>query len=1021
MVKFLIHRPIAVTMSLIAIVVLGLLAINLIPVSLMPDIQIPQVTVQVDAPNLSARELDAQIIKPLRLQLQQVPHLKDIHAEARDGSAMVFMQFEHGADIDYVFIEVNERIDRAMGSLPRDVDRPRVMKASATDIPAFYLNLTLKEDTGEDSPYMRQQLLELSRFAMSVIARRFEQLPHVAMVDISGQVLSEMAVIPDMAKLEALGITPARLESAINSNNMGLRNLIIRDGQYQYSIRFSSSLNDKHKIEEVYLSIDGRLYQIKDLATVEERQQQRQGIDRSDGKMAITMAIIKQSDSRMGDLKKNVAELIEAMERDYPYVDFTVTRDQTELLTYSIDNLGQNLLVGIALACLVIFFFMQDFRSPTLVTVTIPLSLIVAVLGLYAVGISINIISLSGLVLGVGMMVDNSIIIIDNISQRWDRGETLEEATVRGTNEVISPLLSSVLTTCAVFVPLIFMSGITGALFYDQAMGVAIGLLASLFVAIFVIPVYYYAVYRKSNKRTENRFLKKLDVINYEAIYEKGLKWTFRHQGIVWAMVIGMLAGAVVLAVVIDKDKLPEMTQDDMLLNIDWNQHVNADENDRRVCTLMSELTSLLDQYTVMAGKQQFILSHTRDNTVSEAVVYMKAVSPKALAEVKELIGPFMTANYPDALFYMERSGNIFDMIFSDNESRLVARIRPVDGKSPDPNKLNLLLEEIRGNLPELYIEPAVWQEVVQLQTRPQIMAVYNVTPSEAYNRMRQALNEYTIFTVREGQYSIPVRLGEKAEVLSDIFETTTLVSRDSVMIPLSTLFTQGREKDLKNLISGPEGEFYPLNLDPADRDVVAVTRKISEVVARDPSFEVSYSGTYFSNREMIKELTLILIIAFLLLYFILASQFESMVQPFIILSELGADMFGALFLLWICGSSLNLMSMIGLIVMCGIVINDSILKVDTINRLRKDGYRLKRAIMTAGNRRLKPIIMTSLTTILAIAPFLFSGGMGADLQYPLSLAIIGGMSVGTVVSVFFIPLAYYYIYRRQDKRNAAK
>ena len=203
-----------------------------------------------------------------------------------------------------------------------------------------------------------------------------------------------------------------------------------------------------------------------------------------------------------------------------------------------------------------------------------------------------------------------------------------------------------------------------------------------------------------------------------------------------------------------------------------------------------------------------------------------------------------------------------------------------------------------------------------------------------------------------------------------------------------------------------------------ADKEINRVTDKISAIVADNADFEVSYSGSYYSNRALIKELSVILAVSLLLLYFILAAQFESLIQPFVILSEIAVDLFGALFLLWICGSSINIMSMIGIIVMCGIVINDSILKVDTINQLRRSGYHLKRAIMMAGNRRLKPIIMTSLTTILAIAPFLFTGNLGADLQFPLSLAIIGGMSVGTIVSVYFIPLAYYYIYRKKERHT---
>lgn len=1013
MVEFLIKRPIAVIMSLVAVLVLGILAVNLLPVSLMPEVKIPQVTVQVSAENLSARELDATVIKPLRNQLTQLSHLVDIRTETRDGSGNIFMEFEHGSDIDFIFIEVNEKIDRT--NLRRDIDRPRTIKANATDIPAFYMNLTLKENSGNAVKDM-QKFVELSKFSLSVISKRIEQIPEVAMVDISGQILSELVIIPDHSKLEALGIRAEDLETAISNNNINLGNLTIRDGEYQYNIRFSSTLTNKQDIEDVYCKINGRLYQIKELADVKEEPQKQTGLVRSDDKPAITMAIIKQADARMSDLKKAISELTEVFRKDYPHIDFVMTRDQTALLDYSINNLTQNLLVGIFLACFIIFFFMQDFRSPVLITLTIPIALIVSMLFMFMAGISINVISLSGIVLGVGMMVDNSIIVIDNITQHWDKGEKLSVAVPRGTNEVFTPMLSSVLTTCSVFLPLIFMSGIAGALFYDQAMAVTIGLLSSLTVSVIVIPVFYYLFYRKQEKRTRNRFLSRLDVVNYEAAYEKGLKWVFRHQKTTWLIIIGMVGGSILIFQFIEKRKLPPITQNDLLVNIEWNKRINVNENEKRTAQLLGELKNLVSQTTVMAGTQKFLLSHTKENSISEAILYLKSVHPDSVSSIQNRIRNFMLAHYPDAVYSTESSGNIFDMIFAEKEPTLVARIRSTSGKSPEPEQLNQLLRSIKEKLPDLYIEPVAWQEVIQLHTAPELMTLYNIDYPTLFYKLKSTFNENNIFTLNEGEYSVPIILGDEERTLQYILQNNYVKNKDNVEIPLNTLVRETRVNDLKNVISGPEGEFYPLNLETSDRQIREVTRQITHIVSEDHRFEVSYSGSYYSNRAMIRELAVILIVSVLLLYFILAAQFESLVQPLIILSEIVIDMFGALFLLWICGSSINIMSMIGIIVMCGIVINDSILKVDTINQLRNSGYHLKRAIMTAGNKRLKPILMTSLTTVLAIAPFLFTGNLGADLQFPLSLAIIGGMTVGTIVSVYFIPLAYYYIYRKKAK-----
>lgn len=296
---------------------------------------------------------------------------------------------------------------------------------------------------------------------------------------------------------------------------------------------------------------------------------------------------------------------------------------------------------------------------------------------------------------------------------------------------------------------------------------------------------------------------------------------------------------------------------------------------------------------------------------------------------------------------------------------------------------------------------------------QPEHMALYGVNYSMLFTALRNALNENTLFTINSGNESLPVVVGSNIDDLNDLLEKTFVKAGDAE-IPVGVFMKQTRSLELKSIVAGEEGDYYPLELAPASRDVDRVMRTVRDCVAEAEGFEVSFSGSYFTNREMVRQLVWVLVIALLLLYFILAAQFESLVQPLIILSEIVIDLFGAIVILWIFGQTLNLMSMIGLIVVCGIVINDSILKIDTINTLRRRGMRMQHAILEAGRRRLKPIVMTSLTTILAVVPFLARGDMGSDLQYPMSLVIIGGMIVGTLISVLFIPVAYYEIYKSQ-------
>lgn len=1009
MFKGLTNRPIAVTMVLIAVMVLGIAAIRKLPVSLVPDINIPQITVQVTSPDRSARELNDILLERLRSELVQVPHLQDITCTARDGSGLIQMTFEYGADADYIFIDVNERVDRA--GWPQGEERPMIARASATDIPAFFINVSIKKGLNTSD----NRFMEMSDFVRQVIVRRLEQIPEVAMVDVSGQVYPQLLVIPDMEKLRALGTNEQQLSNAIQSANVNLGSLSIRDGEYRFDVRFESSVVTREDVENVWLKLGGRTYQIKDLAEVREEQQRKKGEVTSDGSQCVTLAVIKRTDARMANLREGIQKLMDAFDQDYPDMEFTITRDQTELLDYSINNMVRNLLYGALFACIIIFFFMQDVRSPLLVVITIPTALILSFLFFYVLKISINIISLSGLVLGLGMMVDNSIITIDNITQRWMKGEPLQDACVYGTQEVFTPMLSSVLTTCAIFIPLIFMSGIAGALFYDEAMAVTITLISALIVSVMVIPVFYYRFYKNQPCFTPNKFISKISVGNMTGGYDRILSWFFRRRGVMWGIFGAAILLIGVLFIKLDKQKLPVLSHSDTLVNIEWNQRISIEENNSRCEQIVAQFPEMVEQYTCMTGAQQFALSHTRELTLSEAIIYIKASSTKDIDKIEEQVAEYIHKTWPDAVHSSQASGNIFDMLFSDHEPPLVARIKRTNGSTPDPEQLTSLLGAIRTELPDIEIQPAEWNEYIELVADPERLALYEVDFNTLLSYLQKSMNSSSVLRISKGDISMPVVIGVGEKEARDLIQNQYLDTRGG-RVPLEILLKETRNRDLKSITSGVDREFYPLVLNVKGKDARRAMDAIQKVVRSDEKFDVSFSGTYFTNHEMIKELCGVLVISILLLFFILSAQFESLIQPFIILSELIIDIFAVLGILWIFGETLNLMSMIGMVVMCGIVINDSILKVDTINRLRESGMGLKHAILEAGSRRLKAIVMTSLTTILAIAPFLVRGDMGSDLQYPLSLALISGMIAGTFVSVFFVPLAYYVIYKHTER-----
>ncbi len=1021
-----IKRPIAVSMCIIALTVIGILSLRKIPVSLMPDIDIPQITVQVSMPGYSAQEVERNVVSPLRGRLMQVAGVTDIRSESRMDAGSVKLTFEPGSNVNLLFIEVNEKVDRAMNQMPKEMERPKVMKASAMDIPAFFLDLTPKESS---------KFPQLSKFAKNVVVKRIEQLPQTAMVDVSGTVGTEIDCIPNYEKLQAMGLSVGDIENAIKRNNITLSALSIVDGIFRYNIHFDSQLLTKKDIEDIYINHQGRLFQLKDVCDIEEHIATRNGLVRHDGKECITMAIIKQNDARMEELQQSMDELLEDMRKEYPDIQFQLTRDQTRLLSYTIENLKGNLYMGALMACLVLMIFMKKWRLSLLVVLSIPLSLIITILCFYLLGISMNVISLSGLILGVGMMVDNAIIVVDNITsrnqnlalpQRGSGEGALADVIVRSTREVFTPMLSSVLTTCSVFLPLIFLSGTAGALFYDQAMGITTALFASLLVATVVIPVYYMVLHRKGKRfnglkvkrfKSSSKFFALYSSLFTYRLYETVLKWTLRHARLVLALFVLCIPLMALMILHIEKERMPKLAQEDTLLSIDWNSNISAQENDRRIAGVMDAIKENVQTSTCMVGAQEFMLAHTKDITSSETVIYLKAENSKKLAEIKKQSVAYLQKHYPQASAEFSEPGNLYNLVFSTDEADLEIHLQNNEGRRPTTDESRAFRDTLLKHFPHLEISPVMTETNIRYVADMEQMAFYKVGYDALYQRLKQLVSRGTVFSINEGAQSVPVIAsppsslrGEERSILAE-----TVKNCDGTDIPISYLVRETKGEDYKRLQAGNGGEYYALCMNAKDKEVEKVMEYVNNYVHQPQSkYSASFTGGYFSSRKLIGELSVVLAVALALLYFILAAQFESLIQPLIILLEMVVDVFFVIVGLWVLGESINLMSMTGIVVMSGIIINDSILKIDTINHSPhlKAGTRkgLIRAIMEAGRRRLRPIVMTSLTTILALLPFLSHSSMGAAIQYPLSLTLIIGMTVGTAVSLFFIPLLYYII-----------
>lgn len=1015
MINYLMKRPIAVTMILVAIMVIGMIGIRNMPVSLMPDMDVPQVTVQASMPGYSAQEMEQKVIAPLRLNLSRVAGVKSVNSDSRMGKGSVLMKFEPGANMDMFFIEVNEKVDLTMAHLPKEMERPKIIKASAMDIPAFYLDISIKDERAwcKASP----QFAQLCDFAANVASRRLEQLPSVAMVDMSGMVSSEIRCIPEQEKMEALGLTIQDLQGALADNNVQLTSLSVVDGIYRYNIHFDSQILTVDDVCNIYIKHAGRLLQLKDLCQIEECAALRKNFVRHDGKNCVTLAVIKQSDAQMGDLQEAISDVVASLQKANPSLEFDVTRDQTELLDYSIHNLEWNLLAAIFFTAMVLVLFLRRWRLALLVALSIPVSLVITLLCFRLAGISINIISLSGLILGVGMIVDNSIIVIDNILQKQRGGAQLEKAVCKGTASVFAPMLSSVLTTCSVFIPLIFIGGMAGTFFFDQSMGITIALFSSLAVSVLVLPVYFYVLHVRQHKaqNVEQQTVmppSKLHHIIYR-YYDRMHAWTFAHLRLCLGLSLLAIPGLVLVFWVSDKRQMPAMNASDGIMYVDWNANISVEENDRRMGEVLRLCDDQTQTYTSMVGSQDFMLFHTREISSSEALAYLKGKNEEQYEECQKRLQACISQRYPEATVSFAPSGNLFDLIFSSGQPELCIKLQDHLGHRPSVNQAEAYVDSLRRHFPSLDIPSVVVEDNLVLEADVEQMSLYGISYDQLYDRLRQMTGSNEVLRIHQGAVSQPVVVGA-AEADRNTLMAASIKNQAGVDVPLQLLLKERKESGFKHLYGSEEGEFYPIELSTTKGHVDDVLDFVARSNQKSGELRASVSGDYFLSQQAVLQMVGVLLVSVLLLFFILAAQFESLVQPFIILSEMVLDIFVVLVILYLLRLPIDLMSMTGLIVMAGIVINDSILKVDTINGHRKSGMPLFESIVKAGRERLLPILMTSLTTIFSLVPFLSGGSIGADLQFPLSLTILVGMVVGTGVSIFFVPILYYVIYRKR-------
>ena len=994
MFRFLFARPIALGMTFLVALIFSAIVLWQLPVSLLPGIDVPQIVVKVRLPSASPAELERSILRPLREAVLTAAHLQEVTSQANSEGGQAELFFEYGTNMELAYIEINEKIDQLTNRLPKGLARPQVIRINTSDVPVVRLQVVANE---------AGKMLEISNLAEKVIKKRLEALKGVSLVDLNGVQRQAVFVSPDQARLQALQVDEETLVTALQQNNQELGAISVKDGQYRYLLQLVSRLQDAASIRNIAFNTpSGKVVRLGEVAQVLDTLQRPQGFHFFNGEEAVAITVHKQAKAQMPELMRQFNESLAQFRIDYPQAKFYVTQNQAVLLDAGIGNLRNDLLFGGFFAFLILFVFIGNYRIPFLIGVILPTSFLMSFLVFYVCNISVNIISLSGLALGLGMTIDNAIIIFDHIGKKRLQGIPLLESCIQGTTEMIPPLISSALTTQAVFIPLVFLGGIAGALAYDQAVAVGAILLTSLLVSFFLLPMLYVLIFQRSNllPREDNRvFLATLKG------YKKGFNWIWHRRKVAFPLLTVLGLAGLGLGTLLPVQGLPDIQRQDLSLKIHWNEAIDIVQNKARTQQVSAHFRDTYQVAESDVGVQQFLLRAT-PTTLQETEMYFLLSSQAAKEAFAKQLGGYLQARYPRARVLITDAPNTFDLVFKQQKTYLQARFMNSNPLEPiPPNRLLPVVDSLASTYPALVRGEGLVQET-QVRLLPNYAALnsYQISPQRLMTKVQHLLGDREITQIKRFGEVLPIQIYEGSASFQQKVDRTFLYLDSSRQYPLSQLIDYTFFTDYRSLTADKAGIFHSVSLQNPAQAVPFMAR--ASQLAQQQQWKVDFTGLYFEDRKNVQQLIFILFISVALLYFILAIEFESFKLPLIVVFTLPLGFMGSFLALWLAGESLNLMSAMGLVVMLGIIDNDSILKIDAINRLSRE-FPIDEAIAKAGATTFKPVLMTSLTNVLALVPFLFDTGLGADLQRPFVIAIIGGLSIGTLTALYFVPLMY--------------
>lgn len=997
-------------LCLVAILLGGVAFVN-IPVDLMPEVVYPTISVRAEYEGVAPEEMETLVVRPLEEAFAAAPNVERISSSVYEGLCYVRVGFDYGVDIDEAANELRTRLDRRRRYLPEDMEAPSMYKYDSSQYPILYLTVSADNmDSKELRHYVEKQL-----------QYRLERVPGVAAFSVRGGLRREIHVDLDLKKLRALELSITEVVQILRRENMNRPVGPVEEGRFDVLLRTRGEFRSLDEIRNVVLATrNGVPVYVRDIAVVEDSHEDPDYLVSVDGQPGVRMYVYKQAGANTVEVSEGLWREVDRIHKSFSNIRIEKTRDSADFIRASIENVQWAMVQGAGLAVLVLLFFLRSFSSTLIIAIAIPISVISTFALMFFNGFTLNTISFGGLALGVGMLVDNAIVVLENVYRHREDGKSNLEAAEVGSREVSTAITASTLTTIAVFVPVLFLGGISAQMFKQLAYVVSFALLCSLAVALTVVPGLCAKLRTgaRAGRRTESlRQVARAWQRNLAAGYGGALQWSLANKLPVVLLAALLCGVALYLAPYLGVELQPEVDEGEVRVSVELEPGTRVEVTD----SVMQQLRSVAAEHvpeieTAMVtagGSSRSSGSGTHLGELRLNLVPRSQRTRSARDVANELRGVLQIE--PGMLIRTRVSGGMFRRYSSsEDEDRLSVEIRGhnVETASQFAETIREIMEGIPGIAePTISQRPGMPEMMVEVDRLRAANLGLNVSDVAATLETAIGGTRSSMYRKEGDEFNILVRLREEDRLDLGNVGRIPLTTPTGRTIPAESVIELSRQEGPTYLSRVDQERRLFVSGAVADRDLGSIVGDLEREVAAlsmPEGFSIEFGGEYEEQQETFRALFLASILALILVYMVMAAQFESLRDPFLILLSVPLAAIGVVLMLLITDTTFNQQAFLGIIVLLGIVVNNAIVLVDYTNLLRRDhGLGLHRAVVTAGVRRMRPILMTTITTVLGLGPMALGIGEGSELQAPMARVVIGGLATSTLITLVFIPVMY--------------